>query len=87
MYKKVMCRVNLNCNSHIELAYYGSGFGQLDICSVCAEPEAETNVELKKQYKTVLPLCRSCASKGIEPFVQRPYGKSKKKWHSVTDAD
>lgn len=78
LYKKVMCRVNLNCNSHIELAYYGSGLGQLDICSVCTEPEAETNIELKKQYKSVLPICRSCVSKGMEPFVQRPYGKSKK---------
>ncbi|VDI69131.1 Hypothetical predicted protein [Mytilus galloprovincialis] len=79
MHKKVMCKLNLNCNSHVELAYYGSGLGQLDICSFCGGPEADTNVELKKQYKTVLPLCKTCESKGIAPFIQRPYGKSKKK--------
>lgn len=79
MYKKVMCRLNVNCNSHVELAYYGSGLGQLDVCSVCGGPEADTNVELKKQYKTVLPLCKTCECKGISPFIQRPYRKSKKK--------
>ena len=79
MYKKVMCRLNVTCNSHVELAYYGSGLGQLDICSVCGGPEADTNIELKKQYKTVLPLCKTCECKGISPFVQRPYGKSTKK--------
>lgn len=75
MSKKVMSRLNINCDSHVELAYYGSGLGQVDICSVCAEPEADTNAELKKQYKTVLPLCKTCEGNGRVPFIQRPYGK------------
>lgn len=73
MSKKVMSRLIINCDSHVELAYYGSGFGQVDICSVCAEPEADTNAELydaeKTQYKTVLPLCKTCEGKGRVSFI------------------
>lgn len=27
MFKKVMCRFNINCGLYVELVYYGSGLG------------------------------------------------------------
>jgi hypothetical protein len=74
LHGKVMTRSSLTCESPVELAYYSSGLGQTDLCCCCCNA-GEVNQELKKSYKTVLPLCQECASDGKEPITQRPYGK------------
>ena len=52
-----------------------SGLGHIDLCTFCGVEKSETDQELKKKYKTVLPLCINCRNEGNIPFVQRPYGK------------
>lgn len=67
-------RMPLNCGDIVEIAYYSTGYGPLDICCFCTE-EAYTSVELRKQYKTVLPACNQCIKSGREIVCYRPYGK------------
>lgn len=48
MFKDVMCRNDLSCQTPIELQYYLSGLGVLDLCAYCSEENAEVDPELKK---------------------------------------
>ena len=73
--KTVMCKDNLGCATHVEIPYYGSSIGRLDICAHCGVPEALVNTDLKKRFKTVLPICDDCVSQGRESIVHRPYGR------------
>ena len=73
--KYVAVRKNLSCSHPIELAYYSSSIGKADICCYCGEENAYRDLELKKKYKTVLPICQECELKGKSSFVQRPFGK------------
>ncbi|XP_041378644.1 uncharacterized protein LOC121390784 [Gigantopelta aegis] len=76
--KKVMCRTAMNCSTHVELAFYGRpDMWKTDICCHCGAEGAEVNLDLKKNYKTVLPQCISCTQEGKQPVVQRPFGVKK----------
>ena len=71
----VMVRASLTCAMPVEIPNYGSELGRRDICALCAAEEAETDQELKKKYKTVLPICITCKEVGKTPVIQRPFGK------------
>jgi hypothetical protein len=73
--KHVSIRSNLTCAVAVEVTYYGNGSGQPDICTYCAQ----VNPELKKSYKTVLPICEPCENSGLSAIIHRPYGGKKKK--------
>lgn len=73
LYKNVMCRSNITCAFPIELQYYSSGIGRNDICCLCANDNATLDMELKKKFKTVLPLCNSCKTEGKNTVVARPF--------------
>jgi len=49
----------MTCKAPVEVPYYGQILGNwnIDICAHCGSPGADPKVELKKTYKTVLPLC------------------------------
>ena len=74
-YKTIMCRLGICCETPIQLPYYASGLGKSDLCCYCASEDGEVEQELKRKYKTVLPLCVTCKKNGKLPVVQRPYGK------------
>ena len=74
-YKSIMCRSGICCETPIQLPYYTSGLGKTDLCCYCAAEDGEVDQELKRKYKTVLPLCAACKKNGKHPVVQRPYGK------------
>lgn len=76
MYKNVMCRTKISCNNPVEVQYYASGLGRLDICSFCTSEHCLVNSDLKKKFKTVLPACRVCIENGMTIIVARPYGKT-----------
>ena len=82
---KVVCmNTAVNCAIHVEIPYYRSKLGRMDICSNCGNGDAETDTDLNKQYKTVQPLCRDCIEKRIMPVCQRPFGKvAKQKYLSI----
>lgn len=75
LHNKVMVRAFLTCSMPVEIPYYGSELGRTDTCAHCAAEEAETDQELKKKHKTVLPICIACREAGKTPVLQRPYGK------------
>ena len=75
LHNKVFVRTTLTCESRVESSYYSSDIGRKDTCCFCACPEAEVDGDLKKQYKTVLPVCVACRATGHEVPCMRPYGK------------
>ena len=75
MFKTVMCRTGITCETPIQLPYYSSGLGKALLCCYCASDDGEVDQNLKGQYQTVLPICKECEQKGKQVIVQRPYGK------------
>ena len=68
-------RPNLQCAMQVELPYYGSEVGRADKCSHCGGNNGVIDPELKKTFRTVLPVCKPCVEEGKKPFTQRPHGK------------
>lgn len=77
--KCIQIRTEISCISPIEVPYYSSGIGRGDLCAYCATEDSQCNMELKKKYKTVLPLCGRCKAVGKKDIVYRPYGNPKQK--------
>ena len=76
--KSMTVRPNLSCADQIEVPYYGDNdIGRKDLCSHCGDSNSAKAEALKQQFKTVLPMCKSCGEMGKQPFTQRPYGKNK----------
>lgn len=75
--KTVYIRTALTCGSQVEFPYYSSDLARQDICALCGDSEASVDIELKKRFKTVLPICGSCKTEGKESVTKRPYGKQK----------
>ena len=73
----MVLRPNLQCAMQVEVSYYGSDVGRRDICSHCGIEGAIVDAELKKCFKTVLPMCDHCKEIGEKTFTQRPFGKTK----------
>jgi hypothetical protein len=73
LYRTIMCRANITCSFPVELQYYSSGLGRNDICCLCSNDNAEVDQELRKKYKTVLPLCEICKSQGKKTVLARPF--------------
>ena len=74
----LVLRPDLQCAMQVEVPYYASHIGEKDICSHCGTTNTPTNVELKKKFKTVLPICSRCLEVGKQAFTQRPFGKPAK---------
>ena len=73
--KLCITKPNLTCAMTVQIPYYSSGIGRLDICCHCGIEEAHINEALKKSYKTVLPICDQCELEGKTAVTQYPYGK------------
>lgn len=54
-------RVSISCLSPIEMAYYASGKFP-NICCRCGESDCAIDWDLKKEYKTVHPICARCST-------------------------
>jgi hypothetical protein len=73
--KSILCRLSIGCATPVEVPFYSSSVGRVDLCAYCAMEEAVVDTELKKKFKTVLPLCIRCRNDGKQAIVYRPYGK------------
>ena len=53
----------------MEFMYYGAPRINVrkDLCGHCGGARGKIDEEVKKQYKTVLPLCDKCKGRGKEP--------------------
>lgn len=76
MFKNIMTRTDMTCQSPVELQYYSNGLGLADLCAHCGLNSVQVSTDLLKRYKTVLPLCDECKDSGKSVIVQRPYGKN-----------
>lgn len=77
LHSKYTTRPGMFCNTPIELCYYSSTLQcPKDLCTYCSDTGAEVDQNLKKKFKTVLPICVECVGKGKKPIAQRPYGKN-----------
>jgi hypothetical protein len=82
LHGKIFTRLDMTCESYIELAYYSSTntFGKNpSLCCYCAVAETVRDDALLKLYKTVLPVCETCKQAGHKPVCMRPYGKMSNK--------
>lgn len=78
LYGKIHMRINITCESKVEIPYYSLSLGRADLCCHCGEDGAIVDADLKKSFKTVLPLCEKCSSAGEKTTTLRPYGKKSK---------
>ena len=71
---EVFTRLKLTCSSPIEWACYGATIRTMrkNLCLCCGVNKGVINQELKKCYKTVLPICEEC-KKFKEPMKQMPH--------------
>lgn len=79
LHGKVFTRLEMTCESYIELAYYGTSNAigkKPGLCCYCAVDDTPRDAILTAKYKTVLPVCDTCKLQ-YEPVCLRPYGKSK----------
>ena len=76
LHNTIYVRVPMGCADAIEMQYYATGFGRMDICCYCCQEDVPTDGVLQKKFKTVLPICDSCRRSGLPAVYQRPYGKA-----------
>jgi len=74
--KSVFVREKLICGYPVETHYYSIIFAKLDVCTFFASDGGNIDTELKKRYKTVLPICEACRGSGKVAIVQIPFGKN-----------
>ena len=77
--KELTINQYLSCQQPVEVSYYASDVGRKDLCCHCAGINAIVDPALKKQFKTVLPICDSCVADRKVAVTQRPFGKASKK--------
>jgi hypothetical protein len=75
LHGKTLVRLNLDCARPMETSYYSSQISHTDICYYCGIKEALVDLELKKRYKIVYPLCVDCSKRGFSHCCLRPFGK------------
>jgi hypothetical protein len=78
LHGKIYSRLEMTCESYIELSYYSSSneIGKKPgLCCYCAADNTQRDSALLSQYKTVLPICDGCRIAGYDAVCLRPYGK------------
>ena len=75
--QELTLNAHLTCQQPIEVAYYGSDVGRKDLCCRCGGVNGVVDPDLKKKFKTVLPICDACIADKKVAVTQRPYGKTK----------
>ncbi|MES9904556.1 MAG: hypothetical protein ABW168_18000, partial [Sedimenticola sp.] len=82
LHGKIFTRLNIDCASPMETAYYSSihyssEIARADCCYYCGDVGATVDQDLKLKFKTVYPLCLDCKTKGFNFCCLRPFGKRK----------
>ena len=71
-------REGINCNSPVDFAYYSSKKFKY-VCALCgSDNDCTIDDDLKKEFQTVLPLCRDCVSSHKQPITRGKF-RSKRK--------
>ena len=78
LHGRVFVRLPLSCDDSVELPYYSSRVGRMDVCGHCGNGDATVDQSLKKDYKTVIPMCDTCKGRGLEHICSRPTRRKSK---------
>ena len=70
----IFSRLELHCKAPIEAMFYGAPkiTKRKDMCAYCAKKECSPDKELKKRFKTVVPICDQCKAKGRKAITKGP---------------
>ena len=70
----VFTRLELHCGAPMEYMYYGATkiTVRKDLCGHCGKPRATTDQELKRYFKTVLPICDVCKGREKAAITKGP---------------
>ena len=66
--------LEMHCKTPIEWVYYGATkiTAQKDLCCHCNKQGAQQDNELKKLFKTVLPICDGCQAESKKVYKWGP---------------
>lgn len=78
LHGKLVTKMNINCGSPMEIAYYSSSTGRRDICYYCGATEAETNMELKKNLKQSYHYVKLARTWSNNHYLTTPWQRIKK---------
>ena len=81
LHGKVFTRIEMTCESYIELAFYSTtnNIGNKpSLCCFCATDNTPRDPDLIRKYKTVLPICVQCKLDGYDAVCMRPFGTAMK---------
>ena len=56
------------CCDSLELSYYSSAVGQMDICAHCGDEKAHVDPQLKLRFKNVVKMCDECKKKRLRAY-------------------
>ena len=70
----VFTRLEMQCKTPIQWAYYSITkiTSQKDLCCHCSKQGAQHDKELKKLFKTVLPICDGCRAESKKVYKRGP---------------
>ena len=70
----VFTELEMHCKTLIEWAYYGAMkiTARKDLCCHCSKQGAQQDKELKKLFKTVLPICDGCRAESKKVYKRGP---------------
>ena len=70
----VFTRLEMHCKTPVEWVYYGAAkiTAQKDLCRHCSKQGAQQDKELKKLFKTVLPICDGCRAESKKVYKWGP---------------
>ena len=57
----------------MEWQYYSHANSRKDRCSYCGRQGGSVDIDLKNEFKIVLPLCEVCKAGGKAPMKRTPY--------------
>ena len=72
--RSVFTRLEMHCKTPIEWAYYGATkiTARKNLCCHCSKQGAQKDKELKKLFKTVLPICDGCRAESKKVYKRGP---------------
>ena len=69
----IRIRTSLTCTAPVESSYFSNTTLRLpQVCAHCGEKDCTVPTELQKRYKQVLPICKCCSDKNLQPITYMP---------------
>ncbi len=75
----VFTRLEMHCKTPVEWSFYSANKinTRKDLCCHCTKKDSKVDVDEKKLYKTVLPICEQCKAQGKKTMKRGPIQTAK----------